>query len=171
MNEFIEKNKKLLKFYHIALRLSGWLHLILGLCGYGFLIILARNLPSENLVISAFKILSRASSLILFGLLGLGIAQLIRYLYDRNYKPGFILRHGSKFIYIHIVLTFAFLVIRKTYEVQYLANSDIQNSNAIYFSTLITSIVFLTARALILIGVAQFLKRAMPIIEEHKSLV
>ena len=171
MNEFIEKNKKLLKFYHTALQLSGWLYLILGLCGYGGIIILARTIGSKAFESTALNTSFRSSSLILFGLLGLGIAQLIRYLYDRNYKPGFILRHGSKFLYIYIILIFAFMVVRNIVTAKYMADANIQNSNTIYFSTLVASIVLFTAQALILIGVAQFLKRVMPIIEEHKSLV
>ena len=171
MNEFIEKNKKLLKFYHAALRLSGWFLLTLGLCSYGIIIILARNLGSKAFGVAASNIPLKSLNLILFGLLGLGIAQLTRYLYDRNYKPGCILRHGDKFLYIYIILIFAVMLARNIFTVKYMADSNIENSNTLYFSTFIASVALFAAKALILIGLAQFLKRVMPVIEESRTLV
>ena len=171
MNEFIEKNKKLLKFYHTALRLSGWLLLAFGLCNYGITIILARSLSPKVFGLVALNLPLRSSYLIFFSLLGLGIAQLIRYIYDSNYKPGRILRHGDKFIYIYIILFFAFMVVRNIFAIKYIADSNIQNSSIIYFSTLIASVALFVAKALVLIGLAQFLKRVMPVIEESKTLV
>ncbi|MHC4525690.1 MAG: hypothetical protein ACYSU8_09185 [Planctomycetota bacterium] len=68
MNAFIEKNMKLLKFFHAALRLSGWLSLALGLFSPIVLIVVAKNSdpqmmrdillysPLKHLVIFAFKL-------------------------------------------------------------------------------------------------------------------
>jgi len=171
MNTFIEKNRKFLKFYHVALRLSGWILLTLGLCSYGIAILIARNLGPTVLGVTALNMPLSSLDLILFGLLGLGIAQLIHYLFDCDCKPGFILRHGSKFLYAYVILILIMVAIRNIYTVKYLIDSDIKNSQSLFFATSITSIVLFAAKALILIGVAQFLKRIMPIIEEHKSLV
>ena len=171
MNTFIEKNKKLLNFYYIALRLSGWILLTLGLCSHAITIVMARTLGFENFTVAAINVPLGALHLILFGLLGLAIAQLIRYLSVHNSKPGFILRHGDKFLYAYVVIALIVVVIRNVRTIQYLLTYDINNAQILYFSTTVTSMVLFASKVLILIGVAQFLKRLIPIIEEHKSLV
>lgn len=171
MKTFIEKYKKLLKFYHIALRLSGWLLLILGICSYGIKLILVKNLGASTMGIMALNMPLGSFDFILFGLLGLGIAQLIRYLFDSECSPGCILRHGGTFLYAYVVLILIVMAIRFVFTMDYLRDSDIQNAQSLFFVTSVTSVVLFAAKALILIGVAQFLKRIMPIIEEYKSLV
>ena len=99
------------------------------------------------------------------------ITQLIQYLFDSKSKPGFILRHGNKFLYIYMILALIVMVMRNVYAIKYLLYADIANAQILFFSTSITSIVLFAAKALVLIGVAQFLKRLIPIIEEHKTLV
>lgn len=171
MNTFIQKNKKLLKFYYTSLRLSGWILLTLGVSSYAITIVLVRNLGTKAFGVTAVNMPLRSLHLILFGLLGLGIAQLIQYLFDSESKPGFILRHGSKFLYIYVALTLIVMIMRNIYTIILLHGNDIENAQILFFSTSITSIVLFAAKALIIIGVAQFLKRLIPIIEEHKSLV
>lgn len=88
MNTFIEKNKKFLKFYHVVLRLSGWFFLTSGLSGYVVTFIIIHNLGSEYVGSKYDKVVASASlSFMLWGLLGLGIAQLIRYLFAPDCKP------------------------------------------------------------------------------------
>ena len=171
MNAFIQKNKKLLNFYYTALRLSGWILLTLGTCSYAIIIAIARNLGVEAVSVTAVNMPLKSLHLILFGLLGLGIAQLIQYISDPNSKPGFILRHGNKFLYVYVILTLIVMVMRNVYAVKYLTNVDVRNAQVLFFATSITSFVLFAAKALILIGVAQFLKRVMPIIQESKTLV
>ena len=171
MKTFIEKNRKLFKFYYTALRLSGWILLTLGICSFGITMILVNNLGLKAFAVTRINIPLTSLEFILFGLLGLGIAQLIRYLFDNDYKPGFVLKHGSKFLYVYVILILIVMLIRNIGTIQYLINSDINNARSLFFATSITSVVLFTAKALILIGLAQFLKRIMPVIEEHKSLV
>jgi len=171
MNTFIEKNRKLLKFYHTALRLSGWLLLTLGICNFGITMILVRILGIHAFAATRINTPLRSSEFILFGLLGLGIAQLIRYLLDSDCKSGFILRHGGKFLYAYVILILIFMVMRFVMTMDYMRDSDIQNAQSLFWATSFTSLVLFAAKALILIGVAQFLKRIMPVIDEHKSLV
>ena len=171
MNAFIEKNQKLFKFYYIALRLSGWILLTLGVCGYALTIILVRNLGIKAYGAIAINMPLRSLHLILFGILGLGIAQLIQYLHGEKSEPGFILRHGSKFLYAYVALILAVMIMRNVTTVMHLQNSDVKNASLLYFSTSITSVVLFAAKALILIGVGQFLKRIMPVIEESRTLV
>lgn len=173
MNTFIEKNKKWLKFYHAALRLSGWIFLTLGIGGFGICTLLIVLNIGINKVSIDF-LLEKSShhfDIILLGLLGLGIAQLIRYLVDDECKLGFILRHGSKFLYAYVVVISLLMAIRIVFTLLYIMNSDGGNKLGFLFGISITSIVLIGAKALILIGLAQFSGRIMPVIEEHKSLV
>ncbi len=171
MNTFIENNKQFFKFYYAALRLSGWLLLILGFCSTGITMLLARMFRPEVFAIAVINMPLIPLDFILFGLLGLGIAQLIRYLFDSDLKPGIILLHGSKFLYAYVILILIMLAIRNIYTIKYMMDRDINNSQSLLVVTSIASIVLFAAKALILIGIAQFLKRITPIIEEHKSLI
>ncbi len=170
MKTFIEDYKKLLQFYDAALRLSGWLLLTLGVCSFVITLILVRSLGTQAFAVTAINMPLKPSEFILFGLLGLGIAQLIRYLLT-DCKPGFILRHGCKLLYIYALVIFYFTLMRNIYTIVYLKNADTENTASLFVVTSIASLVLCAAKALILIGLAQFLKRIMPVIEEHKSLV
>ncbi len=171
MNSFIEKNKKFLKFYYAALRLSGWFLLTLGLGGYGITLLIVQNLGVKAMGIASLNMPISSLDFIFFGLLGLGIAQLIRYLFDENCKSGFILKHGAKFLYAYVILMFAIMALRILFTSGYMKSSDFQNAQSLFVVTSIASIILFAAKTLILIGLAQFLKRITPIIEEHKSLV
>ena len=163
MHMFIEQNKKLLRFYDIALRLLGWLLLAFGLLNYSISIIQAIIALSPKAF--AERVLSVGLlRLISLSLLGLGIAQLIRYFCDHHHKPGFILRNGDKFLYTYLILT----IIQYIY---YSAKFSATSNNDYPYFDFILSIILLATKALIIIGVAQFLTRVLPIIEEHKTLV
>ena len=161
MNEFIEKNKGLLRTYCVAARIIGWVLLITAgtwtvstLSGYS-----SFSLP----FVMPITIFIR----ILVGLVILGVAQFIRYLFETEYKPGWILRHGEKILYLYAALriiriTFLFFVDAK------------RMGDPIYYSPwgfLEANGLPVVASALILVGLAQILRRVMPIIEESKSLV
>jgi hypothetical protein len=170
MNTFIQKNKKLLKFYYIVLRLSGWGLLIFSLISPVVMFILTKNSDAfvkEEIVKIA---LLHYFSLMFLGLFGIGLAQLLKYLFDSNYKPGFILSHGNKIIYAYVIFTFIISSKHIIGFVRYLRLSDMEGQ-LIFLSNFITYAVYFIAKAFILIGLAQFLKRLLPIIEEQKTLV
>ena len=109
MNEFIEKNRRLLHFYCIAARIIGWLILILG--GIGILTLLVKQWQvgwSHGVAIEGSLGIFQRSwfALMSYGLAALGVAQFIRYLFDRNYQQGWILRYADKILYV-----FAFFAI------------------------------------------------------------
>ena len=173
MNAFVQQHKTLLKFYHSALRLSGWILLIVGICNYPITMLLARTLDVHTFSLVSISLPLRMFPLILFGLLGLAIAQLIQYLVDSTSKPGLLVRHGSKFLCIYVVLMLIMVPISNFHIIRYISSVDIPNTQRLFFITmaLVTSIILFATQALILLGAAQFLKRLLPIIEEHKSLV
>ena len=174
MNAFIEQNKKLLKFYYTVLRLSGWLLLALGLFSPIVLIVLAKNSdPQEMKSILLYTPLN-CFTLLFLGLFGIGLAQLIRYLFDSDYKPGFVLRHGNKIIYVYVVfnvvITLFIAITNIANYVRYLSipGNEVQLS---FLSVNITSMICFIAKIIILFGVALFLKRLMPVMDESKTLV
>ena len=165
INEFIEKNKKLLRTYCIATRIIGWALLITAatwtvsnLSGYS-----SSSMPFATSITIFITIFIR----ILFGLVVLGVAQFIRYLFETEYKPGWILRHGEKILYLYAGLCFI--------RIPFLFFLDAKRvGDPIYYSPwgfLIANGIPLVAGALILVGLAQILRRVMPIIEESKTLV
>ena len=159
MNEFIEKYRRLLKIYCVAARIIGWVLLITTgtwtvstLSGYS-----SFSIP----FIMPITIFIR----ILVGLVILGVAQFIRYLFETEYKPGWILRHGEKILYLYALLTILSVV-----WVYTIAPSDF--SPDMYSGVSVILVVISTAvRVLILVGLGQILRYLMPVIEESKTLV
>ena len=91
MNEFIEKNKRLLKIYCVALRIIGLLLLILGCVGIILLLLEASGIGGNRLVFLlnnwSLDIFKRSWFVIMLpGLAALVVAQFIRYLFDVEYQ-------------------------------------------------------------------------------------
>ncbi|MHC4643626.1 MAG: hypothetical protein ACYS32_18445 [Planctomycetota bacterium] len=102
---------------------------------------------------------------ITIGLLALGIGQFIRYVYDTEYSPGWILRNVQKLIYIYAVL-FAILTIFTTV----IAFPDWGNWLE-RIIRLLGTVIWGVGKIMLLIAVALILKRVMPLIEESRTLV
>ena len=152
-------------FYCIAARIIGWV-----------LVILWGAIPALSIPFCAYKALRfhvfppdmllmlSGSLAVLFGQLPLGIivlgvAQLIRYVSESEYQPGWLLRHGTGILYLFAVLMLVNSVIR------YCFLMPIESSGIGMF--LLPDV----AKMLILIGLAEILKRVLPVIEESKTLV
>jgi hypothetical protein len=172
MNEFTEKNRRLLRFYCENLRTIGFLILILGLSS-GFLIItlvVGSKYRGWHVTESfeQFMILGPLHFFKIFfiGIGILGLMQLIRYLVERDYKPGWILRHGDMFFYLYALLTILHVV-------WVYVNTPIYHSPALYVRVpVILAIVFsASVKVLVLVGLAQILRRLLPLIEESKTLI
>ena len=171
MNEIIEKKRRLLHFCCDSLRSIGQVVLILGLlsvCAIITFVLLSKfgnwHVPKAfNKMIFAMPL--AAFNIIFIGIGILGLAQFIRYLIERNYKPGWILRHGEKILYLYALLTILSVV-----WVYTIAPSDF--SPDMYSGVSMILVVISTAvRVLILVGLGQILRYLMPVIEESKSLV
>ena len=161
MNEFIQKNKGLLKFYCVAARIIGWVLLITAatwtvshLSGYS-----SFSIPFLMPIIIFIRIL--------VGLVVLGVAQFIRYLFETEYKPGWILRNGDKVLYLYAALR----IVMITYL--FFRNAKIMGNSSYYsaWGFLEANFLPVLAGALIFVGLAQILRRVMPVIEESKTLV
>jgi hypothetical protein len=171
MNEFIEKNRRLLKFYCENLRSIGLLILILGLlsvCAIATSVLLSKfgywHAPKSFEMIIAMPL--SVFNIFFIGIGILGLVQFIRYLVERDYKPGWILRHGDMFFYLYALLTILSVVWVYTIAPSY-SSPSIYTRVGVIFLTVIST----TVKVLILVGLGQILRRLMPIIEESKSLV
>ncbi|MHC4386119.1 MAG: hypothetical protein ACYSUG_03920, partial [Planctomycetota bacterium] len=107
MNAFIEKNRGLLKTCCVAAKIYGWILLSLG---------------SVTLIANFYALTTRIGDWAMFwyffktdvpwqnihnitiGLLALGIGQFIRFVYDNNYQPNWVLRNAIRLLYIYTVV-------------------------------------------------------------------
>jgi hypothetical protein len=175
MNEFIEENKGLLKFYCIAARIVGWV-LVCGGTVWFLLYVLSILAVSDAAGelrwphISKNVIYSTSSFIFEFlfpGLIALIVAQLIGYLIANKSKHRWLLQYGEYVLYIY-----AALVIGKAALQYYLWQNVIFEEQGagglLYIQPLVVPVA---AKVLIVVGLAQALRRIMPVIEEYKTLV
>ena len=170
MNEFIEKNRRLLMFYCIAARIIGWVIVILSVMpalSILFFFIVKPAFFHEFLLPTMPKVLNNLLGvlfdLLLLGVIVLGVAQLIRYVSESKYQPGWLLRHGTGILYLFAVLKFVGSVVRYFFLLPAITPID---SVSIQIYLLVD-----VAKMLILIGLADILKRVLPVIQESKTLV
>jgi len=166
MNTFIENNRPWLKLYCTTSRIVGWGILILA--GAGVIILT----PAGNILYGSHPIQYRLILVksvlfdgVLPGILVLGIAQFIRYLFENGYKPGFLLRNGDKILYLYTFLLFAGVAL------QHLAISMMGINFTSMIPAILANLVLTVPKVLILVGLAQVVKRILPVIEESKTLV
>lgn len=164
MNEFVEKNRQLLKFYCITARIIGWT--ILVAVGVWIALILA-GLGGGNQDGKGFLLRSVPAFIITYmlpGLITLGVAQFMQYLFQKEYRPGWILRYGDKILYFYAVVQIVFDVLRHVHSAKLFAQFHV-------WPMTVLPMLFLAAKVLILVGLGQILQRIMPVIEESKTLV
>ena len=168
MNEFNEKNRRLLHFYCETLRTIASVILILS-----FLAVFAMTIFSllskfgywpapKPFNMNMIALLPSYLKAIFFWIGILGLVQFIRYLVERDYEPSWILRHGEMIFYMYALLSIL-------NDVWYYINAPSYNSP----SPDIRALVFLgtAVKVLVLVGLGQILRRLLPVIEESKTLV
>ncbi|MHC4060412.1 MAG: hypothetical protein ACYS8I_16585 [Planctomycetota bacterium] len=174
MNEFVKQNQRLLHFYSVAAQSTAVVLLILApifiIAGMfsGGRFSSPGGWPSlMNLLTHVLLSYIGPSSLALL------VAQFIRYLREPEYRAGWILRHGTAILYVVAVLVavnsvwrwFFFAVIIKR------STLDAFSTWPGKLLTVLVSLLLTALGVLVLVGLAQILKRTMPIIEESKTLV
>jgi hypothetical protein len=172
MNEFNEKNRRVLRFCCTNLRSIGLLMLILGLVG-GFALIIFKivskfgywQIPENYKMVISLIPLS-IFNIIFYGLAILLLVQFIRFLVEEDYKQGWILRHGDKLFYLYALYIILSVVI--TYAT-ILSSLPMSSTRGIFM--IIVSLLSITVRVIILISLGQILRRILPVIEESKTLV
>ncbi len=164
MNEFVEENKGLLKVYCIAALIVGWLLLLGGFVWFFLFVSVSQRLESiENFL---YLLSSYTFDFFLLGLLTLGAAQFIRYLFDREYKAGSMLRFLDKIFYIYAMFLVGNAAVRYFWYIKVVEESNFER--LLFAQPLILPVI---TKVLILVGLGQILKRILPVIEESKTLV
>ncbi|MCK5000819.1 MAG: hypothetical protein KAS23_14855 [Anaerohalosphaera sp.] len=167
---FVEKNRKLLQFYYWATRVGGWLFLSLAsLAVAGHSVALATRIGDWEefsryyLRDVPWALLSNGLPT---GLLVLGMSQFIKYLLETEVRPGWILRNGDKLLY-------AYTAIVISYYCWISASEVISHFGEPYDfpARLILSAIFILVKLLALLGVAQILRRAIPVLDESRTLI
>jgi hypothetical protein len=170
MNAFIEKTRGLLRFYSIATRIIGWVFLIVALVTV--VVWLLSGFPEYSGRYQGYRIYSLcervALNFALFGLVVLGLSQFIRYLYDNDCQPGWLLRHGDKVLYLYAAALIASSVLYFFFRTAVLTDTL---TVPLLFLHFLAGVVPAVAKALIFAGLGQILRRIVPMIEESKTLV
>ncbi|MHC4720068.1 MAG: hypothetical protein ACYSYT_06300 [Planctomycetota bacterium] len=161
--EVIQDERKLLRFFCRAVQLLGWALLVMGVIWFVCLV----SLPSSG---DEVETILQAISWFLFaftvpGVAAIGIIQFVRYLFDTEYKPGWVLRHAAVFIYLLAAIEIAWAIFRYFYFVR---TMDEPTARLLWTQLLILPTI---VKVMILVSLAQILKRILPLIEESKTLV
>jgi len=165
---FIEKNKRLLKFYCGAVQIIGGVLIAGGAVWFPMFVCGPVRLESESIRTLEY-ILYGAShfsfDFVFVGLAAVILSQLARYVFDTKYKPGLMLRCGDKILYLFAVLGILWAWFRWALFIVTVEDSASQ------FLSLQPLILPTIAKVLILVGLGQILKRIIPVIEESRTLV
>jgi len=164
MNAFIQQNKDLLRFYCIGSQIIGWM--LLAVSPVGTVAALSGDSSfNENALVILYVLQTITLNPIILGLLVLGTAQFIRFIYETEYKPGWILRSGSTILYAAAFIVLMSCIINYLYLVFSLPIKTFQ------ILRFLTSFIPALAKFLILVGLGKILRRALPVIEESKTLI
>jgi hypothetical protein len=168
MNEFIKQNKPLLEIYCFLAKLFGGVLTFFGcMAVIGHSLALISRAGDISSFLDYFKDVPWGVIAFLpTGYLVLGLAQFIRYLFDDEYQPGWILRNAVQFVYFYAVVLAVILTIFCAIECSRYPNQWYE----IAYRGL--SFVFYGGgKVLLLVGLGQIIRRIIPVIEESKTLV
>ncbi len=167
---FIEKNRKMLVLYYRVMRIGGWLLLSLAsLAAAGHSFALATRIGDGEEFYRYWHHdvpWGTFTHGLPMSLLVLGMAQFIRYLLEPDRKPGWILRNADKLLYVYTAVLIGYWSWRGATDV-------ITHFNEPYDFPLrlILLAAFILVELLLLLGLAEMLRRLLPMIEESRTLV
>jgi hypothetical protein len=168
MNEFVKQHQRLLHFYCEAARGIGWMLLLvvpsIGVLGTLLSGSVKSNWLSGKILYSVLVIFLNSMSL---GLVLLGVGQFIRYLFDTECQPSWMLRNGARLLYACAVVVLVSYVLQQLWYTSLMKNV----SNSLLLWRLLLTAIPALAKALILVGLGRILRRVLPVIEESKTLV
>ncbi|HUT28503.1 MAG TPA: hypothetical protein VMX13_01835 [Sedimentisphaerales bacterium] len=168
MNEFIKQHQRLLHFYCEAAQALGWTLLLfvpsIGVVGRLLSGSMMSNWLSGKILYSVLVIFLNSMSL---GLVLLGVGQFIRYLFDTECQPSWMLRNGTRVLYACAVIVIVSCVLQQLWYTSLMKNV----SNSLLLWRLLLTAIPALAKALILVGLGRILQKVMPVIEESKTLV
>jgi hypothetical protein len=166
MNQFVEKNERFLRVCSKVAKFFG----LFFIASVAFILIpmylLSTSLEGGSSDLGFLEvmitILGVVMSLIFPAFLLLGIEKFIKTLIVPDFKPTWLLRHGDKIIYVYVIFLFISFA---CYSI------NMYNSHSNFPLLIWHQVIVIFIKILIWIGIAQILKRIMPIIKESKTLV
>ncbi len=174
MNEFIEKNSRLLRMYCVIARVIGWF-LILG----GIVWIFALENAFRNIIgtigeqrqidIGLCSAHSFVYDFLIPGLLAFAIGGLLDYLLSPKARVPLILGMMDKLCYVYAVILILKAFIVYIWLVKFLAISKVPESARIILMQPLLGPTL--TKVLLLVGIGMILHRLLPVIEESKTLV
>lgn len=169
---FVEKNRKLLLFYYWVMRVGGWF-----LFGLSLLAVIGHSVALSTRITDSQEF-SRYwhhdvpwgmfTYLIPAGILAIGISHLIWYLLETDRRPSWLLRNADKLLYAYTAIMLAcysWMVVKE------LNTTITWDTNVEFALRIVMAVVFISIKILALVGVAQILKRLLPVIDESRTLV
>lgn len=173
MNKFIEKNRRLLKFYCGAVQIIGGVLIAAGAVWFVMFVCSPVVCSPANFGLADDKfienILNAAShfsfDFVFVGIAAMMLSQLARYVFDREYKLGLMLRCGDKILYLFAVLGILWAWFRYSVSIEVIGDAT---SRFLFSQPLLLPTI---AKVLILVGLGQLLRRVLSIIKESKTLV
>lgn len=175
MDALFEQNRQLRKFYCLIAQIIGWLVLLMGAGGFALSLVWTSLGKDQTVPKKMLLIMSEHSwfAILLTGLAALGLVQFIRYLFEGRYQPGWILRYADKLLYLCaaiVIIKTVGLNIRmlKFVDLSYFHFNPLPVYRWLLYTVLPSSLLAVT-RLLILLGLAQVLRRLIPVIRESKT--
>ncbi len=175
MSQISEQNRRWLQVYCSAARIfAGVILLIFGIVGIGYLRMMWSIPGPQGEAVGLMKVMTRIFWFMSYWALplalpvfALGVTQLITYMLGEQERPGWMLRHLDKGLYLYASL----LIVHKVRHLKQTAEGFIGGwvpyGSGFALYPLIDSI----AIALALFGLGLLLRRVLSIIEESKTLV
>lgn len=170
MNTFIEQNKKLMLFYYWVARIGGWVFLSMAsLTFFGKFSALAsrigdmeefRRFCEHDVPWGMF------SDVLPTGVLILGVSQLIWYLLDTDHPARWVLRNAHQLLYLYTAILLVYYCWAGILDVQSVINEPYD-----FLYRMILFTMFILVKLLALVGVAELLRRMLPVIDESRTLV
>ncbi len=166
MNEFFQKNKSILIFYQIAAKIIGWTLIVITPLAaiQGFY---ARTNQGSAGTYELLRFTHALISFLFLGFILLGVAKFIKYLYSEESHQGWILRNIDKLLYFYAVFIALDISVTIEYAILVWGHWTLPEITGYMLKqTLLT-----LTHVLVIVGLAQVLRRILPVIEESKTLV
>jgi len=174
MYAIIENNRDKLRYFGRAVQALGWATLLAttvwvlslawvlqedshGIFQEHYIILIAKQNPIKAVFI---------------GILSLGLAQLTRYMLGIDQKPGWILRQGGALLYLYVLLTLCLDRIMFRISIPGIEPSSfgISGFEILHRGFHISGLIILAAKIIVLVGLAEMLRRILPMVEESRTL-
>jgi len=177
LKQSVENNRRYLETYCVLARVMGWALFISGgviffINGLQLATQIDRMIGAGHLTkFNATLVTIPLQRMILPGLLTLLLAQLLHYVLGEKAEPGWFLNSGKTILYFAAITVLCDLIPLRWYFQDFWNGKDPALFRAFLFGGTYPNLLIVIAKLAVFIGLAQALRRVLPMIEEAKSLV